>query len=97
MVDSLVMKTGRVKIDPDDLHSNRDEINNTGLAVHIGCWQMLLALVERVHGNNLDKSFVFTGGNGLKIMQELQIKGDYHANLVAIGAKLLGDELVNQR
>jgi len=97
MVDALVVNTGKIRIDSSDLYDSQGLIDNTGLAVHIGCWQMLLALVERVYRQNLEKSFVFTGGNGLKIMQELQIKGNYHANLVALGAKRLGDELVGQK
>jgi len=97
MEDMLVAKTGKIRFNDSDLINYKGVINNTGLAVHLGCWEMTLALVERVYKQNTKKRFVFTGGNGYKIMQALNIKAKYEPNLVVQGAKKLGDEWVSQK
>ncbi|WP_438462673.1 type III pantothenate kinase [Marinomonas sp. PE14-40] len=96
MESMLVANTGKIRFNEDDLQDYQGIINNTGLAVHLGCWEMTLALVERVYGQNKKSRCVFTGGNGEKIMKALGIKGLFEPNLVLLGAKKLGDEWVSQ-
>ena len=93
----LVTNTGKVNCLDSDLMANDEIITNTGLAVHRGCWQMTLAFVNHVYTQNKAKNFVFTGGAAFEIMKELEIDGSFNADLVALGAKFLGDELVGQR
>lgn len=97
MESMLVANTGKIRFNDADLMNYNGLINNTGLAVHLGCWEMTLALVERVYKQNEHKRFVFTGGNGNKIMQALSINAKYEPNLVVQGAKKLGDEWVSQK
>lgn len=97
MIGALVNNTGQIRVEENDLLIDHDVIDNTGVAIHKGCWQMMLAFVRDIYRKNSHKKFVFTGGDGLKIMQDLEIAGCYDADLVASGAKLLGDELVNRR
>ena len=97
MENMLVANTGKIRFNEADLMNYQGIINNTGLAVHLGCWEMTLALVERVYKQNTKKRFIFTGGNGYKIMQALNIKAKYEPNLVVQGAKKLGDEWVSQK
>lgn len=94
MKNVLVNSTGQIKIDAHDILEGVDVIDNTGMAVYLGCWQMLIAFVEKVCAEHTGKRFIFTGGNGLEILQRLQVKGEYYANLVSYGAKVLGDEVV---
>ena len=96
MENMLVEKTGKIRFNDDDLVNYQGQINNTGLAVHLGCWEMTLGLVERVLSQHQTSRFVFTGGNGKKIMQALKIQAQYEPHLVLKGAKKLGDEWVNQ-
>lgn len=97
MESMLVANTGKIRFDEKDLENYQGRINNTGLAVHLGCWEMTLALVERVFRQNKASRFVFAGGNGEKIMQALAIEAVYEPNLVLQGAKKLGDEWVSQK
>lgn len=96
MTKMLVANTGKIRISESDALEGADLITNSGMAVYQGCWQMVLAFVERLYQQHKGKNFVFTGGNGQRIMQELQVKGEYEANLVAYGAKFFGDELVSR-
>lgn len=96
MESMLVEKTGKIRFQENDLNDFQGIINNTGLAVHLGCWEMTLGLVERVCRQNPRSRFIFTGGNGKTIMQALNIDADYEPNLVLLGAKKLGDEWVSQ-
>lgn len=97
MEDMLVANTGKIRFNDADLLNYQGVINNTGLAVHLGCWEMTLALVERVIRQYEKSRFIFTGGNGEKILQALNIKAEYEPNLVLHGAKMLGDEWVKQK
>lgn len=97
MESMLVANTGKIRFNDADLMNYQGLINNTGLAVHLGCWEMTLALVERVYKQHAGKRFIFTGGNGEKIMQTLNLTAKYEPNLVVEGAKKLGDEWVSQK
>lgn len=96
MENMLVANTGKIRFDDADLLNYQGVINNTGLAVHLGCWEMTLALVDRVHQQHQGSRFIFTGGNGEKIMQALEIEAKFEPHLVLQGAKKLGDEWVSQ-
>ncbi|KJZ08482.1 hypothetical protein TW85_23795 [Marinomonas sp. S3726] len=96
MESMLVANTGKIRFNEEDLKDYQGIINNTGLAVHLGCWEMTLALVERVCAQNKESRCVFTGGNGERIMKALGIEGLFEPNLVLLGAKKLGDEWVSQ-
>lgn len=97
MTEMLELKTGKIKITDENPSIKNETIRNTEAAVYQGCWQMMLSFIERIYRQNKEKKFIFTGGYGDKFMKELNIDADYDQDLIAMGAKLLGDELVAQK
>ena len=89
---SLVLNTGRIRYTEADMHASSLLPNNTGLAVRLGCDEMVLGFLQRILQRFPNHQYVFTGGDGELLMEQLKIEAVYDGNLVLQGAKLLGDE-----
>lgn len=91
---SLVSNTGRIRFSEKDMNDVEGLPKNTGQAVRMGCNEMILGFVERILKRYSKFNYVFTGGNGEYLMNQLMINGTFDSDLVIKGAKLLGDERV---
>ncbi|TBR40855.1 type III pantothenate kinase [Marinomonas agarivorans] len=97
MTNMLQENTGKINITEGRFEDQGPVIRNTEAAVFKGCWQMVLAFVDRIYREHRERKFIFTGGYGSQIMDELGIEAHYNQDLVAQGAKLMGDKLVMQK
>ncbi|WP_191601877.1 type III pantothenate kinase [Marinomonas algicola] len=91
---SLVENTGRIRFSEKDMDDVTGLPKNTGQAVRMGCNEMILGFIERVLKRYSESKYVFTGGNGEYLMNQLMIDGLFDSDLVVKGAKLLGDARV---
>lgn len=88
----LLSNTARIRYEPNEIEEGDGLPNSTARAVTQGCREMALSFLERLYRQYDKSTWVVTGGDAKLLMQELNIPVDYQPNLVALGAKLMGDE-----
>ncbi|ETX09937.1 Baf family transcriptional regulator [Marinomonas ushuaiensis DSM 15871] len=92
MEGALLSKTARVRYDANEVVAGQGLPNSTARAVSEGCLEMTLGFLERIHRRYPDCRWVATGGDAQVLLDLLGIPIECQPNLVALGAKLVGDE-----
>lgn len=92
MKESLLSNTARIRYDSDEIVGGYGLPNSTARAVTEGCYEMALGFLERVHLRYKEYKWVATGGDAESLLERLGVSVERQPNLVAIGAKLVGDE-----
>lgn len=93
MEDALLSKTARIRYDAQEVVAGDGLPNSTARAVTEGCHDMALGFLERVHRRYPDFTWIVTGGDAEALLRRLNASFVCQPNLVAIGAKRVGDEL----
>ncbi|WOD08774.1 type III pantothenate kinase [Marinomonas sp. GJ51-6] len=94
MEKALLSNTARIRYSASEVVAGEGLPNSTARAVTEGCHEMALGFLERIYRNYSDSQWVVTGGDGRTLLDLLKIPLDSQPNLVALGAKLVGDELM---
>lgn len=94
MEQSLLTQTAKVRYVAEEVVSGNGLPNSTARAVAEGCHEMVLGFLDRIHSDYADYQWVVTGGDGEVLMEKLGISVIKQPYLVALGAKLVGDEQV---
>ena len=94
MEQALLSKTARVRYCVDEVVEGQGLPNSTARAVSEGCHEMVLGFLERIYRDFPNYKWFVTGGDGRMLLDLLDIPFESQPNLVAIGAKLVGDELL---
>jgi len=94
MEESLLSKTARIRYEKHEVVVGKGLPNTTARAVAEGCHEMVLGFLQRIHHRYPDFKWVVTGGDAKTLLGFLGISLEYQPNLVALGAKLVGDEQV---
>jgi len=94
MEDSLLSKTARIRYDADEVVVGEGLPNSTARAVSEGCYEMALGFLERVYHRYPMFQWVVTGGDSQLLMSKLGVTIECQPHLVALGAKLVGDEVI---
>ncbi|TDO97248.1 type III pantothenate kinase [Marinomonas balearica] len=97
MKDVLVKNTARIRYDKSEVSDERQIPNNTAGAVELGCKEMAIGFVERLIRQHSDYTWFATGGEGEALIVAAGAKCICDEHLVAKGAKLVGDELIENR
>ena len=92
MEESLLSNTARIRYDSNEVVGGEGLPNSTARAVTEGCYEMVLGFLERIHLQYKEYKWVATGGDAESLLGRLSIPVERQMNLVAIGAKLVGDE-----
>ena len=92
METALISNTARIRYKEDEVVVGDGLPNSTARAVTEGCYEMVLGFLERVYLQYKDYKWVATGGDAESLLERLGIPVEQQPNLVAIGAKLVGDE-----
>jgi type III pantothenate kinase len=92
MTESLLSKTARIRFDSHEVVEGEGLPNSTARAVTEGCHEMALGFLERIHHRYPEFKWVVTGGDAQALLNRLGIALECFPNLVALGAKLVGDE-----
>jgi type III pantothenate kinase len=92
MEESLLSKTARIRYAADEVVVGDGLPNSTARAVTEGCHEMALGFLERIHHRYPEFKWVVTGGDAQALLDTLGISLESLPNLVALGAKLVGDE-----
>ncbi|QUX97804.1 type III pantothenate kinase [Marinomonas sp. CT5] len=92
MEESLLSKTARIRYDASEVVAGEGLPNSTARAVSEGCHEMALGFLERIYQRYQDFQWVVTGGDAESLLSLLGVSLERQPNLVAMGAKLLGDE-----
>lgn len=92
MEDSLLSKTARIRYDADEVIVGRGLPDSTARAVTEGCREMALGFLERIYQRYPEFKWVVTGGDSQALLEVLGVSLECQPNLVALGAKLVGDE-----
>jgi type III pantothenate kinase len=91
---ALISNTARIRYSESEVGIGDGLPNSTARAVTEGCYEMVLGFLERIHHQYQDYKWVATGGDAQSLLDRLGIPVELQSNLVAIGAKLVGDEQV---
>jgi type III pantothenate kinase len=94
MEQALLSKTARVRYCADEVVKEQGLPNSTARAVTEGCHEMVLGFLERIYRDFPNYTWLVTGGDRQVFLDLLGIPLESQPNLVAIGAKLAGDELL---
>jgi type III pantothenate kinase len=94
MEQALLSKTARIQYRSDEVVTEYGLPNSTARAVVEGCHEMALGFLERIHGAYPNYKWVVTGGDAQVLVDLLDLPLERQSNLVALGAKLVGDELL---
>ncbi|REG81141.1 type III pantothenate kinase [Marinomonas pollencensis] len=97
MEDALLSKTARIRYTAEEKVQANGLPNSTARAVTEGCYEMALGFLERVHKEYKHFTWVVTGGDAKTLLKALGVDMKQELNLVAIGAKLVGDEYLRTR
>lgn len=89
---ALISNTARIRYSESEVGIGEGLPNSTARAVTEGCYEMVLGFLERIHDQYQDYKWVATGGDAQSLLDRLGIPVELQSNLVAIGAKLVGDE-----
>jgi len=92
MESSLLSKTARIRYSPNEVVAGQGLPNSTARAVSEGCSEMALGFLERIYQRYPDCRWIATGGDAQVLLDLLGIPIECQPNLVALGAKLVGDE-----
>ncbi|MBJ7539512.1 type III pantothenate kinase [Marinomonas transparens] len=94
MEEVLLSKTGRIRYDAHEVVKGEGLPNSTARAVTEGCHEMALGFLERIYQCYQDYRWVVTGGDAQALLGLLGVSLELQPNLIALGAKLVGDEQV---
>ena len=94
MEEALLSKTAKIRYDAHEVLVGRGLPDSTARAVTEGCHEMVFGFLERIHRRYPDFKWVVTGGDSHILLILMGISMEYQPNLVALGAKLMGDEQV---
>ncbi|MBJ7556325.1 type III pantothenate kinase [Marinomonas spartinae] len=97
MENALLANTAKIRYDASELKVGEGLPNSTARAVGEGCYQMALGFLERVYGNYHDHRWIVTGGDAQELLKTLGIEAECDPHLVALGAKLVGDEMIRKQ
>ncbi len=92
MEESLLSKTARIRFDSREVVEGDELPNSTARAVTEGCREMALGFLERIYHRYPEFKWVVTGGDAQALLGSLGVSLECQPNLVALGAKLVGDE-----
>ncbi len=94
MEKALLANTARIRYDVTEVVQGEGLPNSTARAVSEGCLEMALGFLERLYAQYADHTWLITGGDAKTLMGLLDIPWTHQENLVALGAKLVGDEQI---
>ncbi|WP_156486287.1 type III pantothenate kinase [Marinomonas sp. TW1] len=97
MESALLANTARIRYEADEVTVAQGLPDSTARAVTEGVHEMALAFVERMNRQHPSFKWVATGGDSRALLDSLQIEMEYQPNLVALGAKRVGDELIKRQ
>ncbi|SBS37221.1 Type III pantothenate kinase [Marinomonas spartinae] len=97
MENALLANTAKIRYDASEQKVGDGLPNSTARAVNEGCHQMALGFLERVYRSYHDHRWVVTGGDAQELLHALGVKAECDPHLVALGAKLVGDEMIRKR
>ncbi|WP_272642088.1 type III pantothenate kinase [Marinomonas mediterranea] len=97
MKEGLVSNTARIRYSNDELGKGQGIPNNTAGAVELGCEEMAVGFVERLKRLYPDYVWFATGGEGKTLITSAGANCICDEHLVAKGAKLVGDEIIENR
>lgn len=92
MENALLSQTARIRYDQSEKEKGFGLPNSTARAVTEGCHEMALGFLERLYAQYKHFRWVVTGGDGGFLLALLGIDAMQETHLVAIGAKIVGDE-----
>lgn len=92
MEDALLSKTARIRYEAHEVVAGQGLPNSTARAVTEGCHEMALGFLERIYRRYSTFKWVVTGGDAQRLLDLLGVSLECQPNLVALGAKLVGDE-----
>ena len=92
MEESLLVNTARIRYDSNEVVVGEGLPNSTVRAVTEGCYEMALGFLERIYQQYKEYKWIATGGDAESLLKRLGVPVERQPNLVAIGAKLVGDE-----
>jgi type III pantothenate kinase len=92
MEEALLSKTARIRYGVHEVVVGEGLPNSTARAVTEGCHEMALGFLERIYHRYPEFKWVVTGGDAQALLDTLGISLKCLPNLVALGAKLVGDE-----
>jgi len=91
---ALLANTARIRYDTEEVVEGKGLPNSTARAVAEGCREMTLGFLERLYSQYADYTWLITGGDAESLVGWLDTSLTRQDNLVAIGAKLVGDEQI---
>lgn len=94
MENALLSNTARIRYDTNEVMAGKGLPDSTARAVTEGCHEMVFGFLERIHRRYPDFKWVVTGGDSHILLVLMGISMEHQPNLVALGAKLVGDEQV---
>ncbi|AEF56389.1 type III pantothenate kinase [Marinomonas posidonica] len=94
---ALISNTARIRYTKNEVVIGEGLPNSTARAVTEGCHEMVLGFLERIYRDYSHYKWVATGGDAKALLDSLQVKMEYQPNLVALGAKIVGDELIKRQ
>ena len=97
MEQALLSKTARIRYTEEEKVAAKGLPNSTARAVSEGCYEMALGFLERIHKEYKHFTWVVTGGDAKSLLKALGINMKQEQHLVAIGAKLVGDDYLRNR
>lgn len=92
MEGALLSQTARIRYETDEVVAGLGLPDTTARAVTEGCREMALGFLERIYHCYPEFKWVVTGGDSQVLLGFLGIPLECQTNLVALGAKLVGDE-----
>ncbi|RBP78636.1 type III pantothenate kinase [Marinomonas rhizomae] len=92
MEDALLSKTARIRYGTDEVVTGQGLPNSTARAVVEGGREMVLGFLERIYHRYPEFKWVVTGGDAQELLDSLGVSLECQPNLVALGARLVGDE-----
>ncbi|MCV2404010.1 type III pantothenate kinase [Marinomonas sp. C2222] len=94
MESSLLSNTAKIRYTQSEVVVGDGLPNSTARAVTEGCYEMLVGFLERVYKMHPNFGWVVAGGDVDKLLEALNFPVQYSPNLVAEGARLVGNELL---
>jgi len=89
---ALISNTARIRYKENEVGVGVGLPDSTARAVTEGCYEMVLGFLERIHLQYQEYKWVATGGDAQSLLDRLGIPVERQPDLVAIGAKLVGDK-----
>lgn len=92
MEQALLSQTARVRYQPEEVQVGDGLPDSTARAVAEGCQEMVLGFLDRIYQRFSHYQWLVTGGDGEALLATLGVPVNKQPYLVALGAKLVGDE-----